>query len=83
MAESGEYERVSLPGKNRIENAQPAQTGNFGQDAVDLQVHLIQRLLDMRDVLSGHLGQAAPMTPESAYSADRARRPEAGSQQTD
>jgi hypothetical protein len=39
---------------------------------VDLQAHLIQRLLDMHDVLSSYLDEAAEMTPESAYSADRA-----------
>src|ERR1700733_388934 len=83
MAEPGECKRISLPGENRIENAQPAQTGNLGQHAVDLQIHLIQRLLDMHDMFSRHLDQAAAMPPESTHGADHVRRPEAGSQQTD
>ena len=53
------------------------------EQVVDLQVHLIQRLLDMHDVLSRHLDQAAAMPPESPYSADHPRRTEARSQQTD
>jgi hypothetical protein len=83
MAEPSERERVALPCKNRIENAQSAQAGNLGQHAMDLQVHLIQRLLDMHDVLSRHLDQAAAVPPESAYSTDHAWRAEARSEQTD
>jgi hypothetical protein len=41
--------------------------------------HLIQRLLDMHDVLGRHLDQAAPMLPETTYGADHPRRTEAGS----
>jgi hypothetical protein len=48
-------------GKDGIENTQATQSGDLGQYALDLQVHQIQRLLNMHDVFGCHLDQATAM----------------------
>ena len=58
-------------------------SGDLRQHAVNLQVHLIERFLDVHNVLGGHLDQTAAVTPERADTADCTRRSETGSQKTD
>jgi hypothetical protein len=81
MAQPGEYKRIALSSENGVQDPQSAQAGDLGQHAVDLQVHLVERLLDVHDVLSCHPHQAAAMAPTSSHSANRARWTEARAQQ--
>src|ERR1039458_7939641 len=49
---------------------------------MNLKVHLVEGLLHVQDVLGGHLNQAAAMSPERSYGADKSRWPETGTEQT-
>ena len=49
---------------------------------MNLEVHLVQRLLHVQHMLGRHLDQTAAVSPERANSANEARRTEAGTQQT-
>src|SRR6266446_6100192 len=49
---------------------------------MNLEVHLVERLLHVQHMLCRHLDQTAAVSPERANSTNEARRTEAGSQQT-
>ena len=55
---------ISISSKNRIQNAQTAPSGDFAQHLMDLQIHLIERLLNVLRVLTRHLDQTLAVSPE-------------------
>jgi hypothetical protein len=52
---------VALPRHDRADDGQPRHTGNVGQDMMQLQVHLHQRLLHVLDMRSCIIQQPFPL----------------------
>lgn len=50
---------------------------------MNLQIHLIESLLNMQDVLGRHLDQTATVSPKRPHGADESRRSETGTEQAD
>jgi len=55
--------RVPGPALGWPEDLEAANLGDVVQHAMNLKIHLIERLLHMQDVLCSHLDQAAAMPP--------------------
>jgi hypothetical protein len=64
VTEARQSERIPFSGKDGVQNPQTTYTSNVVQNAMNLQIHLIERLLHMQDVLCCHLDQAAAMSPK-------------------
>lgn len=57
-----EFDRITLPAKNRLDDPQARHTGDIGDDLVELDVHLLQGLLHALDMGPGTLDQIVPLT---------------------
>jgi hypothetical protein len=77
----GEGTRVALPSDQRAENAHACHPGTIAQDMVQVEMHLIQRLLPMLKMLHGHPDQMVPMAEQTAELATVLRRPKRRCQQ--
>jgi hypothetical protein len=64
VAEVRQSEGIPFSGKDGVQNPQATYTSNVVQDAMNLQIHLIESLLHMQDVLCCHLDQTAAMSPK-------------------
>src|ERR1035441_10974047 len=64
-------------------NRQTAETGDVAEHAMDLDIHLIQGLLHVLNVLAGELDQCLPVTQHHAEGADLLFRAGGALQQTD
>ena len=77
----GEGPRVALPSDKRAENAQACHPGHITHDLVQVESHLIQRLLHRLHRLDGHPDQLCPMAEQPAELAHVLRRPKRRCQQ--
>ncbi len=77
----GEGPRGALPSHNRAENAQACHPGNIAHDMVQVEMHLIQRLVQMLHMLHGHPDHIFPMAEQTAEVAHVLRRPKRRCQQ--
>ena len=50
MAQARQHVRVALAREDGADDAQPGGAGDVGDDVVELNIHLCQRLLHMLDV---------------------------------
>jgi hypothetical protein len=74
---------VALPGDDRVHNCQTADAGDVAEHAMDLDIHLIQGLLHVLNVLAGELHQCLPVAQHRAKGADLLFRTEGALQQPD
>ena len=72
--------RVAFPCQDGPNDRQSGETGDIGDDVVQLQVHLIESLLHVRNVNRGHLHQTVPTTEDRTHRADLLIRPERSAQ---
>src|SRR5271156_67487 len=81
MAEPRQGQRISFARKDRIQNLEATNSRDVVKNAMNLEVHLVQSLLHMQDVLGCHLNQAVAMSPERSNGADESRWPKTGTEQ--
>ena len=77
----GEGPRVALPSDKGADNTHACHPGNITHDMVQVEMHLIQRLLPMLYMLHGHPDQIVPMAEQTAELANVLRRPKRRGQQ--
>ena len=70
VAQGGQHGRVSLAGHDGADDAQAGRAGDVGDDVVQLQVHLRQRLLHVLDVRRGVVQQALALAQVGAQRGD-------------
>ena len=58
--------RIAFPSHNRADNAHPRHAGHVTDHVVQVEIHLIQRLLHVLNMLDRHLDQIVPMAEETA-----------------
>ena len=61
MAKPGQRNRIPFISENGVYNRQPRQTGHVADDMMQLEIHLIQRLLRVIDMHGSHLNEALAM----------------------
>ena len=71
-----------LPGQNGIDDRQAGLPRDVTDDVMQLQIHLVQRLLHVVHVRGGHLHKAFPVPQQRADSAYLLLRPIRRAQQT-
>lgn len=71
---------VAFPRQDGLDNRQSGETGDIGDDVVQLQVHLIESLLHVLNVSRSHLHQTVPMTEDRTHRVDLLIRPERSAQ---
>ena len=81
VAVLGQQLRVALPPENRVQDRQPRDPGDVAQDVMELEVHLVQRLLDVLDVSGRQVDQGVAMPEERAHRTDGLGRPEGGAEE--
>ena len=64
VPETGEFYRITFAIENGIQDLQAADTRDFTENMVKLQVHFAKSLLHMHDVFGCHLHQALPVPPK-------------------
>ena len=75
MAESCQGQRTAFTCKDRIQDLEATYSSDVVQDAMNLEIHLIEGFLHMQDMLTCHLDEAAAMSPEdSEQTPNRDRR---------
>jgi hypothetical protein len=68
---------VAYSSQDRIHNRQAGGSGQVADDVVNLQIHLVQRLLHVLEMKGGQLNEIIAMTPSRTDCADfvvRAKR---------
>ena len=73
--------RVALSSDDRAENAHPRHACHITHHVVQVEMHLIQRLLHVLNMLDRHLEEILPMAEETAEPANVLRRAKRGGQQ--
>ena len=81
MAQARQHLGVALAGNDRVNDPQAGRACDVGDDVVQLQVHLGQRLLYMLDMRGRVLEQALALAHVGAQFGDLAFRSKAGAQQ--
>ena len=56
---------ISFASEDCVQYPEATQSGDVVQDTVNLEIHLIKRLLHVQDLLCRHLDQTAAVSPES------------------
>lgn len=74
---------IALPGQDRFHDGQTGGSGQIADDVVNLQVHLVQGLLHVLEMKSGHLNEVVTMAPQRTHSADLIVRTEGAAQESD
>ena len=64
MTESCQGEGITLACEYRIQDIETADSGDVVQNAIILEIHWVEGLSHMQDVLCRHLDQAAAMSPK-------------------
>jgi hypothetical protein len=64
VAEARQSEGIPFACKDGVEDPHATYTSNVVQDPMNLQIHLIESLLHMQDVLCCNLNQTAAMSPK-------------------
>ena len=82
MAQARQHLGVALAGKDGADDAQAGGAGDVGDDVVELNIHLCQRLLHMLDVRSRVLQQTLALTHVGSQLRNLSFGPKAGSQQS-
>ncbi len=75
--------RIPLASQDRIHDAKAGKPRDVANNVVDLQIHLIQRLLHPQYMSRRRLNETVPMTHQRPKYADLIRRPEGRPQQSD
>ena len=70
----GSGARGAFPSHHRADNAHPRHAGHITHDAVQVEIHLIERLLHVLNMFDRHLDQIVSMAEETAELADGIRR---------
>ena len=78
---AGEHLGVALARHDGVEDRQTGDTGNVGDDVVQLHVHLVECLLDAQEMLAGSAHEALAMAHERTHRTDRGGGPEGGVEQ--
>jgi hypothetical protein len=81
VAQGRELQRVSLPVEDGFKDRDSAHSCDVADDMVQLQVHLIQRLLNPLRICACRLHQAVAMAQQGTEGTDLLRRPERSLQQ--
>ncbi len=81
VAQRGERRGVTFAGENRVDDRESGHPGDVADHVMQLQIHLVQRLLHALDMRRGRLDQALTMPEQRAQTADVLRRPKRGGQQ--
>jgi hypothetical protein len=76
-----EFGRVAFAGEQGVNDREPGQPSDVADHMVQLQIHLVQRLLHPLDMGRGGLDQALTMSEQRAQFADALRRPKRGGKQ--
>jgi len=66
--------RIAFPRDNSADNAYPRHAGHITHHVVQVEMHLIQRLVHVLNVLDRHLDQMLPMAEETTEPANVLRR---------
>jgi len=70
--------RIAFPREDGVEDGQPGLPGDVGDGVVQLDVHLVERLLHPQQMLTGCPHQSLPVAHQRAHRADRRRGTERG-----
>ena len=76
-----EFRGVSFAGENGVDDRESGHPGDIADHMMQLQIHLVQRLLHALDMGRGGLNQALTMPKQRAQAADALGRPKRGGQQ--
>ena len=79
VTEASQGQGISFTSEDCVQYPEATQSGDVVQDTVNLEIHLIKRLLHVQHMLYRHLDQTAAVPPERANSGDEARRTLPGS----
>src|SRR5271157_491674 len=71
VAELGKSNRVLLARQNSIDNRHTCGACQVADYVMELDVHLVQRLLHVLNMYCRHLNQTFPVPPHRSNSADR------------
>lgn len=55
IAEPCKRNRIPLAGQNSIDDPETARSGDIAENPMNLKVHLVQRFLHVKNMLTGHL----------------------------
>ena len=66
ITQRGECRRVSFAGEDGVDDRESGQAGDIADHMVQLQIHLVQRLLHALDMGRGGLDQALTMAEQRA-----------------
>ena len=80
MAQARQHLGVTLAGKNRADDPQAGRASDVGDDVVELEIHLCQRLLHMLDMRGRVLKQTLALTHVGTQLGDLAFGSKAGTQ---
>src|ERR1700691_4181164 len=78
MAQARQHLGVSLAGNNRADDPQAGRASDVGDDVVELEIHLCQRLLHMLDMRGRVLKQTLTLTHVGTQLGDLAFGSKAG-----
>jgi hypothetical protein len=70
ITQLGQHGRIALSRQDGIDNRQSGLTHDVADNVMQLQIHLVQRLLHMVDVSRGHLHEAFPVPQQRSHRTD-------------
>jgi len=70
VAQFGQHARITLPSQDRVDDGEPGLPRDVTDDVMQLQVHLIQRLLHVVDVGRRHLHETLAVAEQRPDRAD-------------
>ena len=81
VAQRGQLRRVALAGQDGLDDRRAGHAGDVADDLGELDVHLLQRLLHVLDVVRGVADQHLPLPPVAAQGQHRVGRAERRAEQ--
>ncbi len=82
IAVSGQHGGIAFAGKDGLHDGGAGLTGDVSEHVMDLEIHLIERLVNVLDMPAALAHERVAMAPERAHAAHLGRRTESRAQQT-